>query len=142
MDVIQLWKDAMNDEVSYRIVMVFVLVCMILFAVYIVGWFRNLALGKNEHPLYTLTEIERLKAEGKIDFVEYHRLKKVAAETMRAAMLTSSKLKTDNFKAGKSTMPVGIITGQGGHLSLKSNSARSEESPSSIDFSEVDSDEG
>lgn len=128
----------MSDTVSYRIVILFLLVCMILFAVYIVGWFRNLALGRDESSLNSLAEIERLKAEGKIDFAEYQRLKKTAAQSMSAALLSSTKTKS-TLSLNQAKLASGTTTGQGRNRPAGLQSAESEKSTAPIDFTEVDS---
>jgi hypothetical protein len=90
MDVVQLWKDASNDKLASAVISIFMLVCLILVAVYVVSWFRNLAVGE-EIESNPLAEIERLRAEGKISPFEYQRLKQVAAKNMRSAKILSPK---------------------------------------------------
>jgi hypothetical protein len=90
MDVVQLWKDASNDKLASAVISIFMLVCLILVAVYVVSWFRNLAVGE-ELESNPLAEIERLRAEGKISPFEYQRLKQVAAKNMRSEKVLSQK---------------------------------------------------
>jgi hypothetical protein len=141
MKVIQLWKDALSDPVANWVVMIFLLICSILIAVYVVGWFRNLALGRDQEPLNPLAEIERLKGEGKIDFVEYQKLKKSAAQTLSDTLLTS-KDKANRSELEKMKMKHELGSETGLNTSGRSKSERTEESIAPIDFTEADSGEG
>lgn len=83
MDIVQLWKDASNDKIASVVVSMFLLICLILIAVYVLGWFRSLAVGKAEES-NPLADIEKLRADGTISQFEYLRLKRSAKESMLA----------------------------------------------------------
>jgi hypothetical protein len=90
MDIVQLWKDASNDKIASVVVSIFLLFCLVLIAVYVVGWFRSLAVGKAEE-LNPLADIEQLRADGKISQFEYLRLKQSAKQSITAMLEGSRK---------------------------------------------------
>ncbi len=91
MSIWKLWNDATSSPVSNAIVMGFILVSLILIAVYIAGWVRRLALGKDEEPLNPFAHIEQLRDEGQISQEEYQRMRKLISESLSPAMLLLTK---------------------------------------------------
>jgi tape measure domain-containing protein len=85
MNLWQLWVDAMNDPVAKWVVIIFLLVSLILFAIYVAKWFRDLAVSSNDFTASisdNLSEFEKLFAEGKISSDEYQRLKKAVPKQL------------------------------------------------------------
>jgi hypothetical protein len=89
MNLWQLWLDAMNDPVAKWVVIIFLLISLILSAIYVAKWFRDLAIGGQDFASsisHNLAEIEKLYAERKISTEEYQRLKKVVPQQLVAKM--------------------------------------------------------
>ncbi len=93
----QLWLDAMQDPATRWIVAIFVLISVILVAVYVAKWFRDLAIGGGLESVSHLSEFERLHAEGKLNADEYQRLKK----TIPLNIQTQSKTLLKEQRHGK-----------------------------------------
>lgn len=90
----QLWLDAMQDPATRWIVAIFVLITVILVAVYVAKWFRDLAIGGGLESVSHLSEFERLHAEGKLNADEYQRLKKTIPlniQTQSKSLLTEHR---------------------------------------------------
>lgn len=75
----QLWVDAWDDPVAKWVIMIFMLTCLILGAVYVAKLFRDLAVegGKiSSSAIADISDFEKSYAEGKISFEEYQKLKR------------------------------------------------------------------
>lgn len=137
MDVVQLWKDASNDKIAGAVISLFLLVCLILVAVYVVSWFRNLAVGK-EADTNPMAEIERLRGEGKISTFEYHRLKQATARSLSTQSFVANNANEEEIRPKKGGSEVLTLK----EAELRKAQARQMKSqegpPASPDFSDSD----
>ncbi len=76
------------------IVWITLLVISILVALYVVMFFRNLAIGKNEGSTDYLSEFRKLKDEGKLDQEEFAKLKSAISNTAGSGTVTAETEKS------------------------------------------------
>lgn len=86
----QLWVEALDDPIGKWIIWLTLLLILIVIAVYITKWFRDLAVGGSNEGLGQWSEFERLFAEGKLSQWEYRRLKSTVPKRMADEMLNHS----------------------------------------------------
>ncbi len=93
----QLWVNALNDPIGKWITWLTLLLIMIVIAIYVAKFFRDLAVGESNDGLGQWSEFQRLHAEGKLSPWEYQRLKATVPKRLADQMLSKP---TGNESAG------------------------------------------
>jgi len=70
------WNEVMEIQEVRWIVIVAGLVTCLFIAIYIVKFFRDMALGKSDDPTDFITDCQKMREEGKLDDEEYSKLQK------------------------------------------------------------------